>query len=717
MGADSIITPQAPAGHFGAWAFRLADAVRQQALADRTRWALWLPVALGGGVGLYFVLPIEPAWTVAAATAGLALTATVLVATTGKILPRVIFAIVAAGSLGFSIAKVRTEIVRAPVLSRQLGPIRFDARVVDAEPRGNGSRMVLEPVRLRHLTVTETPRRIRVSVRARSVVPHPGSWVRVMAVLMPPPGPAMPGDYDFGRWAFYQRLGAVGYLYGRPVPIAPLRAEHWHERIYTALESLRGRMTARVRSVIPGNDGVIAAALITGERADIAPEDQTAFRDSGLMHVLSISGLHLALAGGIFFWTIRALFALFPSIVLRFPVKKWAASAAIAGATFYLLISGCEAPAVRSWIMLTMMFVAILVDRPALSMRSVAVAATIILILEPESITEPGCEMSFAAVIGLIALAEWERAYRAAHPDESPNTLWRRLRRYVVGIAVTSIIAGLATAPIAIFHFDRASPFGIIANLAALPVVGAIIMPAATAAMVLMPFGLDTWPLVAMGKGVAIMLAIARWVASLPGAGSVVPVWPQACLIAVMGGGLWVALWRQKWRWLGLAPIALGILFSLLAEPPDLVVARDGRTVGVRGQDGRLVLIGKVADDFAAENWLRRMGDGRTPGEAVGTPAQGVRCDGLGCIATGRDGKLLAVSARAEGLAEDCARAQIVVSAVAARRLCHGPELVIDRIDVARTGGYAVWFGKPLRIETVEGERGARPWSTKKPFA
>src|SRR5512142_3131114 len=161
-------------------------------------------------------------------------------------------------------------------------------------------------------------------------------------------------------------------------------------------------MTARVRTVVPGNEGVIAAALITGERADIDPDDQTAFRDSGLMHVLSISGLHLALAGGLFFWSIRALFALFPSIVLRHPVKKWAAVGALSGATFYLLVSGCEAPAVRSWIMLAMMFVAVLVDRPALSMRSVAIAAMLIVLASPESVLDPGCQMSFAAVIGLI---------------------------------------------------------------------------------------------------------------------------------------------------------------------------------------------------------------------------------------------------------------------------------------------------------------------------
>lgn len=684
---------------------RLLATLRRQALTDRIRWPLWLPAALAAGVGLYFALPTEPDWSWAVAAGALALGVSGAALALEATRWRIAFALLAAASLGFAVGKTRTEGVRAPVLARQIGPVRFDARVVEAEPRGNGSRMLLEPVQILRLGEA-TPERVRLTVRASSAVPEPGSWVNVLAILRPPPPPTMPGDYDFGRWAYYQRIGAVGYLYGRPRQIPSPRAERWDERLRGGLQRLRGAMTARVRSIVPGNEGVIAAALITGERADINQDDQTAFRDSGLMHVLSISGLHLALAGGFFFWTIRALFALFPSIVLRYPVKKWAAAGALAGATFYLLISGCEAPAVRSWIMLAMMFVAVLVDRPALSMRSVAVAAILIILAAPESILEPGCQMSFAAVIGLIALAEWSEARR--QPDEVGKSWWRRARRYVVGIAVTSVVAGLATAPIAIFHFDRASPFGIIANLAALPVVGAIIMPAAVAAMVLMPFGLDHWPLVAMGLGVGVMLEIAHWVADLPGAGTVVPAWPGWCVAAVMGGGLWIALWRQTWRWLGFVPIVVGIGFSMTYMPPDILVARDIRTVAVRLDDGKLALVRRVTDDYAAQNWLRRAGDARSADEAIGGPD--VKCDAYGCLAR-LHGVRIAVDDRAEALSEDCANATVVISTVAARGLCKGPKLIIDRIDVARKGGHAVWLGEKLRVETVEGERGRRPWS------
>jgi competence protein ComEC len=321
--------------------------IREQWLADRARWPLWIPVALAAGAGVYFALTVEPSVATAGLVAGAGSAAGVVGVAAGRW--RIALLLVAALGLGFGAAKLRTESVRAPVLPYKIGPVRFDARVMQSEPRGNGSRLVLEPVRAGP-RATIMPERVRLTVRAHSDVPPPGSWVKVLAILMPPPAPSMPGDYDFGRWAYYQRIGAVGYLYGRPKPIPPVRPQTWIERGLSGLEDLRTGMTERVRAIVSGREGVIAAALITGERADIDPDDQTAFRDSGLMHVLSISGLHLALAGGLFFWIIRAGFACFPAIVLRHPIKKWAAIGALGGATFYLLISGCEAPAVRSWI-------------------------------------------------------------------------------------------------------------------------------------------------------------------------------------------------------------------------------------------------------------------------------------------------------------------------------------------------------------------------------
>lgn len=680
-------------------------------LAERERWPLWLPVGLALGIGAYFDLPSEPSLAAALGVAAFCAGAWTAAALTRSALLRAGLAFLAAVALGAATAKLHTEMAAAPVLEHRMGPLGIEGRIASVEMREKGARVVLDHASAERLGPGEMPRRMRLTLRTATDALAPGRWVRVNAVLMPPPGPAMPGSYDFGRAAYYDGIGAVGFVYGKAAAMAPKAPIGIVDSLATGIESLRAHMTARIHAVLPGSNGAISAALITGDRGGIDPADNQAYRDAGIAHVLSISGLHLALAGGLFFWLVRALLALIPAIALNHPVKKWAALAALGGATFYILISGCDAPAVRSYIMLAIMFLAILADRPAITMRNVALAAAIILVFRPQSLIEPGFEMSFAAVIGLIALAEWQQG-RAA---DAPPTLLIRARRYLVGIALATLVASLATAPFAIYHFDRSARYGLLANLATVPITGFVIMPAATVSMVVMPLGLERWPLIVMGKGVAVMTAVAHAVADLPGASALTPSLPQAALLALAAGGLWIALWRRRWRWLGLLAVAAGMLVAMAARGPDLLVARDGVTVALRGTNGLLHFLRRPRDKYAAQEWLKRDGDERDIAAALATSADGVRCDGLGCIARGRDGALVAAPKRIDALSEDCARATIVVSAVPAARGCHGPMLVIDRFDVAREGGYAIWLGGTPRVETVEGERGRRPWSAPPP--
>ncbi len=672
---------------------------------------MWLPVALGAGIGCYFALPVEPAWPWALVAAGLLLVSGALSASSEGLSWRIALALLAAASLGFAVVKVRTETVRAPVLSRQIGPLGIDGRLDSVQAHGDGTRVVLSNVSARRLPPGRMPAHVRVSLRSGADVLVPGQWVHLTAVLMPPPGPAAPGGYDFGRTAYYAEIGAVGYAYGGAKLIAPKSAAGWRESLSLAVSTLRWKMTARIHAVLPGSTGGIASALITGDRGAISDDDEQALRDAGLAHVLAIAGLHMALVGLGLFWTVRALLALFPAIALRYPIKKWAALAALGSAAFYLVISGAATPATRAFVMLAAMLLAILFDRPALSMRSLALAATIILLLRPENLLEPGFQMSFAAVVSLIAVAEWEQRRRARRVEPAGPQTFSTVRRYMRGIATTSFVGSVATAPYAVFHFDRATHYAVIGNLLAMPVMGFVTMPAAALAVILMPFGLDAWPLHVMGWGIEAMLAVGRFVSGLPGAVSIVSAWPMAALVLLSLGGLWTLIWRQSWRWLGLAPMAAGVALAMATPGPDLLVARDAVTVAIRGRDGMLRFVRPPSDDYSAGEWLKRDGDGRDSDEAVATPGEGVRCDALGCIAKMRDGTLVAVDARVDALAEDCANAKIVVSAVPARHFCKGPALVIDRIDVARMGGYAIWSGNPMRIETVEGERGLRPWT------
>ncbi|MGH6870997.1 MAG: ComEC/Rec2 family competence protein [Rhizomicrobium sp.] len=679
-------------------------------LAERERWALWLPVALGAGVGLYFALPVEPSFGLGAAIG----IAGVLCGGAAVLGPeswfRAVLAVIAAMGIGFAAAKLRTDHVAAPVLQHRIGPLAVIGRVEAAQVHGTGTRVTLTVNAIGEISVSRLPRKVRVSIRKGGETLKPGDWIAVKAVLLPPPEPTVPGAYDFARGAFFEQIGAVGYSYGGPRMIAAPRPPSWSERLGLGVEELRWRMSARIHSELPGSTGAIAAALITGDRGGISEADDQALRDAGLAHVLAIAGLHMALVGLGLFWAVRAVLALFPSIALVWPIKKWAALAALAGAAFYLVISGGAAATTRAFIMLAMMLIAILFDRPGLSMRSLALAAAIILLFQPESLIGPGFQMSFAAVAGLIAVAEWEQA-RAAKREEYSALPLPGVRRYMRGIAVTSLVGSLATMPFAAYHFDRATHYAVLGNLLAMPIMGFVVMPCAALAVILMPFGLDAVPLHLMGWGIEAMLSVGRWVSGLPGAVSVVAAWPMAALIALSLGGLWIALWRGAWRWLGLLPAAGGIALALTVVPPDILVSRDAGTVAVRDAQGRLVLLRKPSDAYSASDWLKRDGDARLAEAAIATPSDTVRCDASGCIAHLKDGTVVAAPGRLDALADDCAAAAIVISEVPVRKACTGPKLVVDRFDVARNGAYAIWVTGGIKTRNVRDERGDRPWS------
>ena len=602
-------------------------------------------------------------------------------------------ALLAALALGFGAAKLREVQVAAPVLPQEL-TAHFSGRVLSVDPAARGVRLVLGDLRSGAFA-DGVPQRARIAVRGAGADFHPGQGLSLTARLMPPPGPSTIGDGDFGRGAFFQGVGAVGFSFGAPIP-APLAADPgWGDRLADFTENLRESMTARIQRQLPGGEGAIASALITGQRGGIDDADEAALRDAGLAHMLSISGLHMALVRFGLFWLVRAVLVGFPVLALNHPIKKWAAVAALFSAAFYFVISGASASAARAFVMLAMMLVAILADRPALSMRNLALAAAILLLWRPESITDPGFQMSFAAVVGLIAMAEWEQKRQRA----SPHGL---VYRYLRGIVLTSLVGSLATMPFAIFYFSRATHYAVLGNLLAMPVMGFWIMPMAAAGVIAMPFGFEALPLEAMGKGIAAMMRMSQTVSGLPGAVTILPSFPVATLVLVTLGGLWLTLWRGDWRWWGAVPMLAGIFLAATTPGPDMLVASDARTIAIRNADGVLVFPHKAKDSFAASRWLAREGDTRSPRAAI-VPA---KCDAQSCIAMAPGGDLIAMPFRPEALAEDCARADIVISAVPAQN-CAGPKLFLDSRQIAAGGGYAITNGQ---ARSVNDWRGARPW-------
>ena len=693
------------------WSARLSCSIVENIIAERDRWFPWAVVAFAGGSLGYFALKTEPS----NARAGLILCAgaalVCIAARSSSPGKRFLCTLLMACCLGFSAAKLRAELVTAPIIASDIGPLRMEGRIesVFVEDASH-ARILFAPTSMGRETA-DLPRRVRLSLRGESAVGAvaPGMQVSLLAFLRPPPEPASPRGYDFARWAFFSGIGGVGFVLGTPQQLQADWTPGWRQRFWAAIERLRRTMSTRIQNALDGSDGAISAALITGERAAIAEEDNNAYRDSGLFHVLSISGVHMALAGLGIFWIVRAVLALSPRLALNYPIKKWAAIAAVLGATFYVFISGASAPAVRSYIMLIVMLVGVLADRPALSMRSVAISALLLLGVEPEGVVEPSFQMSFSAIIGLIALAEWHRAVpMLGEPARTgAGGLFRWARRYVFGLIFASIVAGLATAPYAIYHFDRAPGYSLLANLLASPVVGTIIMPSACLAVALMPFGLEYWPLQAMGWGVGRMTDITHWVAGLPGAVNLVAAKSEVALLLIVAGGLWVGLWQRPWRWHGLAAILGGFVLAAVERPPDILVSRDANAAAVRSADGALVLIGNP-DQYTAEQWLLRDGDARE----VEAAKSGAQCDEWGCVVQDGDGNHVALAFRAGALADDCARADILISAVPIRRDCREPLFTLDLFDVLYDGATALYLTENgITKVTTADRRGERPWS------
>ena len=687
---------------------RLLAALARQLEAEHDRWFLWLPVLFGLGVALYFLLPAEPSAIVALLPAVAVLALHLAVSRAG--LASVLAAALLTTALGTAAAKLRTEFVRAPVLQAEAGPIDVYGFVELIEPRATkGQRLTILVTAMEKHEANAWPTRVRIRTLAENGALKPGDAVRVKARLSPPPGPALPGDYDFARAAWFQGLGAVGFAVAAAEVATNLSEAPLTLRSSAIVARVRQAIGQRVLQALPGETGAIANALITGERGGISETTNQAFRDSGLFHILSISGLHMVIMAGAVFVSIRLLLAAIPAIALRYPTKKWAAVGAMAGALGYLLISGAAFATVRSYIMITIMFIAVLLDRPALALRNVALAALLILLLWPESLFDAGFQMSFAAVVCLVSVYEWLRTRDEAREGWMRRGAIARTFVFFGGIVTSTLVAGLAVAPFGIYHFHNTQQFAILANLAAIPICNMLVMPAALVSLLAMPLGLEALPLWAMGLGIEAMVWCAQAVAALPGAVGRVPAMPTYAFVLIVTGGLWCALWQTRWRVLGVVPMALGVMLAPTGSRPDVLIGRGAELVAVRGADAKLSALARRGSTFELARWLEHDGDGRPPAE-VGKAAA-FRCDSLGCTALVK-GVRVAVTAAPAALRDDCTAAAIVVLRFARPGGCNPSGALIGPADVAARGAHALTIvNGRVRVETVADARGVRPWA------
>jgi competence protein ComEC len=665
----------------------------------------WLPVAFGFGIVGYFTADREPAWWATSALALAGMMVTFLAHRRPIGFPIALG--FAACACGLAIATLQTMRIAHPILQHPVPSVALAGFVEIREERERSDRIVVRVERFDAPRVTTVPDRVRIAVREGNA-PAVGSFIEFKAHLSPPLQPLRPGGYDFARDMYFQRIGASGYALGAVKVRTPPTAGGFWLRYATIIDDVREAIDKRMRSVISGDNGSIASALITGKRDAISTPVNDAMYISSLAHVLSISGYHMAVVAGIVFFFIRASLALVPSLANRHPIKKWAALGALIAATFYLLLSGAEVATQRSFIMIAIVLVGVMLDRPTLTFRTLAVAAIAVLLVAPQAVVHPSFQMSFAATLALIAGYQYGLPW---HADRESSiglrvALWGV--REFAGLILASLVAGLATTPYAAYHFHRLAPYGVLANLLAMPVVSVLVMPMGILGVVTMPFGFDAvfWRL--MGDGIDWMIWVSLWVASLPGAVGRMQAFGAGPLLAGTAGLLLICLLRTPLRWSGAIVAAAAGLWAVLTPRPDVLVAGDGQAAAFRGSDGRLAVLYSGRDSFAVKEWLAADADARTPKDP--SLANGVTCDTIGCIGKLGDGRLISMVLALEAFAEDCTRAAVVVSL----REALSPNCVATLIDrnVWRASGAVslYWTGNAFEQTVALPRRYDRPW-------
>ncbi|GLR78119.1 ComEC/Rec2 family competence protein [Azospirillum oryzae] len=705
-------TADGPPALGGRWRRLLARAGGRLAAlagAEGERWVLWLPVAFGAGVSLYFGLRQEPVWWGGLAGVGGAVVL-LLAVRRWFALAGVAMALLMVAA-GFLVAQAHTVRMAAPVLTRSIAGATVTGRVMAVERRPGAVRITLREATVSRLAPEQTPAALRIRLSDRNPAPVPGSVVRLRATLLPPQAPAEPGAFDFQRRAWFMGLGGTGFATGAVEQVEAPPVTGW-STVAIAFERARGAIAERVAAAIGDPvEASVTTALLNGEEFGIPEATLDDFRNSGLAHLLSISGLHVGIAAGILFYVVRALLAAVPYIALRWPIKKIAALFGIVSALAYTLLVGAPLPTVRSVLMTGMVMGAIMLDRHPLSMRLVAFAGLVTIAMDPEGMLGPSFQMSFAAVVALIAAFE-RGSVRLAEWRRDAGWFGRGLF-YVGGILLTSVVATLATLPFSLFHFQQIAFYGVLSNLIAIPITSFWVMPWSLIAYALLPFGLEAPALIAMNWGDRAVIWTAAFFGRLPWASLTVPAMPVAGFAALVAGGLWLCVWRRRWRWLGMLPILAGLASPMLVERPDVLVAGDGTVVAVRLPDGRLSASGK-GGGRVTETWRERDGERTTadPWPVAGGWSEGERslsCDALGCLYRLR-GKMLALPRLPDSLDEDCGAADAVVTAAVARGCRAG--VVVDRWALRHEGAHTLTVtAEGIKVETVRGLRGDRPWT------
>ncbi len=650
----------------------------------------WMAVALAGGIGAWFVLPNQAGW-VAGIGLGLLLALAGIALWKGRAdRTRLLAALVGCGVLfafGTGWIWARSAIVGAEAFDRPVSAA-IEGRVLERieQPAQERVRLVLairEPETGQAVKV-----RLNVPLEQASEAMGEGAAIRAQVRLMPPAPPMLPGGYNFARAAWFDGLAATGSVQG---DITVTESAPGGNAVIAAIQR---RLSAHVRDQLPGSAGSIAAAFASGDRGAIAEGDEDAMRDAGLTHLLSISGLHVSAVIAAAYLLAMKLLALWPWLTLRVRLPVMAAAIAALAGIGYTLLTGAQVPTVRSCIGAVLVLLALALGREPLSLRMVAVAAIAVLLAWPESLVGPSFQMSFAAVIAIVALHNAAPVKHFLAPREEARLAW--LARRATMLLVTGLVIEIALMPIVLFHFHRAGVYGALANVVAIPLVTFISMPLIAMALLFDAVGAGAPFWWFAGKSLDLLLGIAHFTASQPGAVKLVPQMTLTTVLLFVAGGLWLALWKGRARLLGLAPAGLATILLVLTPIPDVLVSGDGRHVGITGENDRLLVLRDTRSEYTRDNLLELAGVEGEPMPLADWP--GAECSRDFCAIAlrrgGREWHILMSRSREivaeRALAAACERADIVVSDRWLPRSCAPRWLKADRRMLEASGGLAI---------------------------
>ena len=680
---------------------------------DERRFFLWIPVAAMGGVALNLAADREPVlWLpalLAIVFAGLAVLCRARPVALGVCVG------LAALCAGFLAMGLRTARVETPVLDH-IRIVKLQGFVEEVDIRPVGARLVLAVVDSGDMPASLAPRRVRVTTRKAPGV-MAGGYVALQARLLPPSRAVLPGGYDFSRDAYFQGVGAVGSTLGAITVLPAPREIGWRQRVFASIDQARNRLASRVDAIIGGDEGAIAAAMVTGKRDFLSNDAKDLIREAGIFHIITISGVQMTLVAGIFFALARRLLALSPTLALRYPIKKWAAGVAMVGSAFYDLATGSRVGTERALIMTLIVLGAVILDRRALTMRNLALAVLAIVALEPEAILGVSFQLSFAAVGALVAVMEARLArldqgedpflpIRARAPRR--GALLAHLIDKPLALGVATLCATSATAAFMAYHFHDLSPYVLIGNPLTLTIIEFFAVPGALLGTALYPLGLDAWVWLYVGAGIKFILWVARFIAAAPGSTLHVRAFAPYALpflsLAVMSAILW-----RSWlfRASAIPLLAIGLVGAFSGPRYDVILAPSGDLAAVRDADGKLEIVGKRFNAFAAEQWLAADGDDRDPEAARAADAP---CDRVGCAAALPEGQSLSVVIDRAAFEEDCDRADVLLSALTAPASCKAQTFDERRLALTGAAGLA-WDGGRFVVTTDRSPLQDRPWS------